>query len=249
MPARTIYSIESHEQALNIWRQNGTRNARILHIDFHCDQRGLLINRKTQRAYSIWTRFPQLDEGNFLKYAIMEGIVSGIRWVHDEPGGRQDDIKSVKYESDVSALAHRMLLACRGDQGIPIQYEVMTVSQWDRIQPGEILDIDWDFFAAREYASDSIQSRIDAFLARDFDPVPEQTIVCYSPEYSHATKTEFRSFVKTLSDRFGADVIDVPRPPRIKPTSVLRSLPKPIYQPARQFYRLACLALRKRGIY
>ena len=41
-----LYVIDSHEQALDIWRKQQLTNAKLLHIDFHCDQRGLLVNRK-----------------------------------------------------------------------------------------------------------------------------------------------------------------------------------------------------------
>ncbi len=249
MSIRTIYAIESHEQALGIWRSNNTRNANILHVDFHCDQRGLLINRKSQRAFKIWTRFPEVDEGNFLKHAVLEGIISGIRWVHDEPGGRKDDIKSVKYESDVSAFIHRAVLALRRDQGIPIQYDVMKTADWSCINPGEILDIDWDFFAANEYPIDSIQARTDAFLSRDLGHIPEQTIVCYSPEYSHPSRSQFKEFVNVLATRFGAKVVEIPRPAKVKPKSYVKTMLKPIYQPVRQLHYFVFRTLRERGIY
>jgi hypothetical protein len=246
---KNIYVIESHEQALKIWRDQHVRNARLLHIDFHCDLRGLLVNRKTQRAFKIWTRFPQLDEGNFLKHAVLEGIITSIRWVHDEPGGRQDDIKSVKYETDLSAQIHRVAVAVRRDKGIPLQYQVMKTEDWNDIGPGEILDIDWDYFAALEYQAESIAGRVDSFLARDFGVIPEQTIVCYSPEYSHPTRAQFQSFVNELAARFDAEVCEIPRPAIEKSTSLLKSTLKPIHQPARQLYHIANLALRRRGIF
>lgn len=247
--SRTIYSIESHEQALNIWRDQGTRHAKLLHVDFHCDQRGLLVNRKTRRAFKIWTRFPQVDEGNFLTHAVLEGIISEVRWVHDEPGGRRDDIKSVKFESDLSALIHRGALALRGDKGIPFPYEVLKTADWTDNEPGEILDIDWDYFAANEYSADSIQPRIDAFLSRDFGHTPEQTIVCYSPEYSHPTRAQFKDFVQELATRFGADVVEIARPATVKKIPFENSLLQPIVRTARQLYHYSFHTLRKCGIY
>ena len=246
---RKVYAIESHEQALYIWRDSKVRNAKLLHVDFHCDQRGLLVNRKKQRAYKIWTRYQAVDEGNFLKQAVIEGIISGIRWVHDEPGGRKDDIKSVKYENDPSAMVHRVALALRQDPGIPIQYEVIPTADWSGIKPDEILDIDWDYFAAVEYPVESVQGRIDSFLSRKFETIPEQTIVCYSPEYSHPTSKQFESFVNELAIRFDAEVVTLPRPARNPNRSRLKSKLKRLYQPARKFYHSANLALRKRGIF
>ena len=246
---RKVYSIESHEQALEIWRREQTRDARVLHVDFHCDCRGLLVNRKKQLAYRIWDRYSRLNEGNFLTHAILEGVVSEIRWVHDEPGGRKDDLKIVKYESDISAQANRLILALRREQGISIRFEVMTSAQWDGILPGEVLDIDWDYFACLDYAVDSIPKRVDAFLSRDFENVPDQTFVCHSPEYCHPTKQQFESFVKELAQRFGADIIQVPRPKKMESPSALKTMLGPIYYPVRNYYRTACLALHRRGIY
>ncbi len=247
---RTIYCIESHEQALGIWRQNGTRNAKLLHIDFHCDQRGLLINRKRQRAYKIWTRFPQTDEGNFLKHAVLEGIIRQMRWVHDDPGGRKDDVKSVKYETDISALIHRVGLMLTRRAGVPFQYEVMKTQDWLDIEPGEILDIDWDYFAAVEYPRESVQPRINDFLSRQFSHIPDETIVCYSPEYSHPTRQEFHEFIAELASRFNATVVEVSRfRKQVSSRSSTRKLLNPVVQPLRQLYHFMSLALRRRGIY
>ena len=244
-----IYSVESHDQVLEIWRANKIRNARVLRIDFHCDLRGLLINRKTNRAHRILDRFPELDQGNFLTHAILEGIVKGVRWVHDKPGGRGDDLKTVKYETDVSAVIHRMLLDLRRENGIPIQYEVVSNANWSGRVEEDILDIDWDFFAAREYPTNSIGPRVDAFLSKLSDPTPRQTYVCYSPDYSHPSRPQFNSFVNSLADRFNAEVISLPRPAHGGTVSRVKETLKPIYVPARQLYHTICLALRKRGIF
>lgn len=247
--SKKIYSVETHEQALGIWREQGVRGAKILHVDFHCDMRGLLIDRKKQLAHKIPERYSRLNEGNFLAHAILEGVVSELRWVHDEPGGRQDDLKIVKYQSDISAQAHRLLLALRRDEGIPIRYEVMTTAHWNDIEPGEILDIDWDYFACLDYAADSIPDRVDAFLSREFAHIPDQTVVCYSPEYCHSTEQEFNRFVSDLAEKFGAEVIEVPVKRRPEARSTIQALLGPVYQPVHDFYRAACLALHRRGIY
>jgi hypothetical protein len=140
----TIVAVEHHDQVLPLWRADTFSRAQVVHVDFHCDLRGLLINRKTQRAYRVRDRFPDVDEGNFLTHAVLEGLVSAIRWVHDEPGGRAHDLKTVKYESDLTALVRRGLLALSGDPGLPIRYEVCLHKDWVPLLPGEVLDIDWD---------------------------------------------------------------------------------------------------------
>ncbi len=91
-----IYVLESHDQLLDFWREKDASLLSVLHLDFHCDMRGLLINRKKERAYRIRDIKSGVDQGNFLTYAILEERVKSIRWVHDIPGGRCADVGTVK---------------------------------------------------------------------------------------------------------------------------------------------------------
>jgi hypothetical protein len=251
MSSREIYVVESHEQVLELWRDQSACSQQILHLDFHCDLRGTLINRATKRAHRIWDRFPKLDEGNFLTHAIFGGVVNGIRWVHDNPGGRNYDLWSVKYESDLSSLPQRCLIALRRDQGKPINYQVIHCHDWAGTGPDEVLDIDWDFFASVEYPLPSIPRRVAAFFSRDFAHIPRQTYVCYSPGYCHSTRALFRDFIAELATRFDARVVNVPQRSTVRSCQGykgnLASLPA--YQWARDTYHRAGLALRRRGIY
>jgi hypothetical protein len=248
---RTIFVVEQHHQVLQLWRDQALSSQQVLHLDFHCDLRGLLIDRSAQRAYRIWDRFPDVDEGNFLTHAVLERAVTSIRWVHDEPGGRQHDLQTVKYESDLTSLFHRCALWLRRDRGVPIAYEAIPHAKWAGLRPGEILDIDWDFFASKEYPRETIPQRVDAFLSRDFACRPEHVYVCYSPAYSHPTRGLFQGFVRNLASRFQAEIVSLPAPPKVlrKRSLCRRLLPVQVFQSARQIYRFAGLALRKRGIY
>lgn len=243
-----IYVVEQHDQVLSLWQAQQASALRVLHLDFHCDLRGLLIDRSAQRAYRIWDRFQAVDEGNFLTHAIEEGRVRGIRWVHDEPGGRKYDLGTVKYESDLSVQPYRWLLTLRGTGGYPLAYEVLPYQNWLGINEGECLDIDWDFFACTAYPAETIQNRVNAFLAREFPVVPDHVYLCYSPNYSHPTRPQFQQFVKDLAQIFRAEVVQVP-------LSLTSSISKPAYKSSpwyryvRQVYRTAQLGLRKRGVY
>lgn len=137
----------------------------------------------------------------------------------------------------------------QGDQGVPIRYEVMTSDQWDSIRPGEILDIDWDYFACLDYEESSISKRVEDFLSRDLTNIPLQTVVCHSPEYCHPTRQQFEAFVEVLATKFEAEVIQIPKPIKPASRSAIKSLLGPIYQPVRNAYRNAWLALHRRGIY
>ena len=124
-------------------------------------------------------------------------------------------------------------------------------SEWTGLNRGELLDIDWDFFASKEYAVESIGQRVEAFFSREFPHAPEQTYVCYSPEYSHPTREVFRRFVADLAALFQADVVNVPASPRVPERKTLHksSVLLPLLRVARQVYHRGGLALRKRGIY
>lgn len=246
-----IYSAETHDQILSLWEVQELRSLRILHLDFHCDMRGLLIDRKAQRAYRIWDMNPVIGQGNFLTYAILENRIRAIRWVHGEPGGRQYDVGTVKYEADLTAMPHRLLLALGGKHGVPIHYEVIPYSNWTGLVEGENLDIDWDFFASTEYPADTIQERVEIFLGREFRTVPQQVYVCYSPDFSHPSRGQFQRFVGDLALIFEAEVIELPPNPHT-PTPLpfyKKYLPPTLFRLARHLYLRISLGLRKRGIY
>ena len=244
-----IYAVESHDEVLGLLRAAGTRAGRVVHLDFHCDMRGLLIDRRNGVAHRIWDRNDALDEGNFLTYAILEGIVSQLLWVHDRPGGRRHDLQTVKYESDWSALPHRLAIAATHAKGVAIDYEVVTQDAWDGSTDGWILDIDWDYFAAREYPASSVEARVDRFLNRQLEGTPELCFVCYSASYSHPTRVAYLDFVASLADRWGSEVVHGPAPIPERPRSRAQTMLGPFHAPTRKAYRSLGLALRSRGIY
>lgn len=247
---KKVFVVEHHDQVLHLWCAEGLTRQKVAHVDFHCDMRGMLIDRARQQAFRIWDRFSQLDEGNYLAFAILEGIVDDVRWIHDDPGGRAHDIKSVKYTSDLSAVPHRLALRLAGRQGVPIRYDVQLLHEWAGPREGEILDIDWDCLVSQEYPHDSVQQRVADFLARDFRVIPDHTYLCYSPGYSHPTRGLFRSFAGDLAARFGAELVVLPIEERASESlESKRKVFAPLYRAARHLYHHAAHALRQRGIY
>ena len=245
-----IYVVESHEEILKLWQAQNLRSLKILHLDFHCDLRGLLINRKTQLAYRIWDIKKGLDQGNFLTHAVLEGRIKSLRWVHDIPGGRQYDVGTVMYESDLTVILYRWLFL-KGKPGIPIDYQVIKYSNWTDLYEGESLDIDWDFFACMDYPPETIQDRVNAFLERKFPLIPKQVYICYSPDYSHPSRDEFQSFYESLARKFNAKLILIKPDLEISssPPFYKRYLPSVLFRIIRQLYYGINLELRKRGIY
>ncbi len=247
-----IYTMERHHQLLHLWRDQGVAPRRIVHLDFHCDMRGMLIDRRAGLAHRIRDRFPDVDQGNFLVHAVLEDHVAGIRWVHDDPGGRVHDIGTVKFESDLTALPHRLALALGGAKGTPLDYEVVRSGEWDGLREGEHLDIDWDHFACTEYPLESIQDRIEAFWRTRGPAIPDQAYISYSPEYSHPSRHLFAGFVRDMADRFESNVVELAPPdtgsgPNRRPISAY--LPSPLYRRARRAYHRTARILKQRGVF
>ncbi len=247
-----IYTMERHHELLHLWRERDAALLRIVHLDFHCDMRGMLIDRRTRRAYRIRDRFPDLDQGNFLTHGVLEGRIAGIRWVHDDPGGRVHDIGTVKFESDLTALPHRLALALRRTEGIALDYDVVRSEEWRGLREGERLDIDWDYFASTEYPLDSIPARIEAFWQSSSAVVPDEAYICYSPEYSHPSRQLFADFVRDMADRFGSSVVVLEPPntgsgPNRRP--IASHVPEPLYRRTRRAYHRTAQALKERGVF
>ncbi len=246
-----LYVIEQHDQLLHLWREQQAVELQVVHLDFHCDLRGLLINRRTQQAYQINDQPPELDEGNFLTHAIMEGRVQRLRWVHHLPGGRQYDVGTVKYETDLTGRWLGQLLTLKGRPAMPIHYEVIEFPAWPGLAEGEFLDIDWDFFASLEYPPDKIQPQVESFLGLEWAVTPEQISVCYSPDFSHPSRPEFEAFTRRLAQKFGATLVRRPLPsPSVEtPVGYKKYIPRSFYLWLRRSYYQTNLWLRQRGIY
>ncbi|MDO9087617.1 MAG: hypothetical protein Q7U53_15520 [Anaerolineaceae bacterium] len=246
-----IYVAEEHNLLLDLWRENKSKELSVLHLDSHCDMRGLLIDRKSQRAYSILGDKTPVDQGNYLTFAITEGRIASLRWVNDDPGGRIYDVGTVKYETDFSAIPYLLCFSLKRESGICIDYKEMPFKQWIGLIEGEFLDIDWDFFASKNYPVGTINERVTRFLETDFSSTPAGVFLCYSPEYSHPTRIQFREFIKSLSKMLNANVIDIQPSHVYKRVTPFyrRYLPASLFRLVRKLYYCAILFLHKRGIH
>ena len=173
---------EEHSQLYDLWLERGIRNLAVCHVDFHCDMRGLLIDRRLGKACFVDRHIPyihRLDSGSYLSHAVMNGIVTKLCWVHDDFGGREYDyIHCVKYETDFSALPYRLL---GRKQCMPVTYAEQTFADWNGPHPGEHLDIDWDGIAFADYDENHIRRLMAEILDRDFEP--ESIFMARSPDY------------------------------------------------------------------
>ncbi|MFA5516561.1 MAG: hypothetical protein WDA20_09770 [Desulfuromonadales bacterium] len=233
---------EEHSQLYDVWIERGRRNLSVCHVDFHCDMRGLLIDRRRGRARFVWRNDPfmnRLDSGSFLAHAVMNGMVGNLRWVHDEFGGRKyDDLYCVKYESDFSALPFRF---SGGGKWAPLRFTEQTFADWDGPQPGEYLSLDWDALAFAGYDEQRIRRLMAEILDREF--TVEGVFLAHSLEYCHPEKALFDEFVARLEQKLKSLAVRLPNrlPPPLGP-----SLPWKIYH---QLEHLILRKMRRRGIY
>jgi hypothetical protein len=244
-----LYVIETHDQLLDVWRQQEARGLEVVHVDFHCDMRGMMIDRREQLAYRIHDVRQGVDQGNFLRHAIFDGIVSRVVWVHGSPGGRKCDVGCVKYTTDATALPQRWLVAAARRRPIPFGYRVETMTEWSGLEAGQFLDVDWDVFAANEMKRDDIEERVEEFFAKDLSSPPVGLAVCYSPHHSHDTRDEYRAFVARLESLYDADVVQVPKSTRPKNLPWRRRvIPRGCYAVLQAAYYRTVLALKHAGI-
>lgn len=243
-----IYACEHHDAVLEHWQLRDTRDIRLVHVDFHDDLRGLLVDRRQRLAYPIGRAarsWPMVDPGNFLAHAVVQGRVRGIRWLHERIGGRGWDAGIVRYESDLSAAHHRLAHRLRRGPEYPLEFEEGLLESWGGLKRGELLSVDWDCFASILTERTTIDTRVTAFLEGLGSVIPEHTWVAYSPEYSHPSLDPFKRFVQRLGERFAQPVEWLsPGLPagQLHPTDVDASLPRS------PLMRLT-LYLRRKGIF
>lgn len=210
-----IYVADNHEQVYPIWQKHKIKSAKLTHLDFHCDMRGIMIDRKAGLAFFTSERETTfVDRGNFLAHAIMNGMISDIRWVHGPRGGRAYDVGPVvSYETDMMASLHRYKHKRSGRNEVSLKFQQCLLKDWEGLQKGEQLDLDWDAFASVEYDAAHREELIKAFFAKDFKFIPEITTLVYSPGYSDPDRSLFERFTKQLADKFGAEIIQIEKAP------------------------------------
>jgi hypothetical protein len=243
-----VYACQHHDEVLAHWRRCDLRNAALLHVDFHDDLRGLLVDRRRAVAYPIGKLargVAPVDPGNFLAHAVLEERLHAIRWVHGPVGGRAWDSGIVRYESDLFAWHHRLRHRLAGGVEVPLRFEEVLLEAWGGPRPDELLSVDWDCFASTLIDPEDLEQRVERFLDSLGTVVPRDTWVAYSPEYCHPTVEAFLRFVARLAERFAQPVEWLDEgvgPGRITQRCERTDLPRdPLTHLA--------LFLRRRGIY
>jgi hypothetical protein len=168
----------------------------------------------------------KVDCGNFLSFAVIEGIVNSIVWTHDEYGGRNNDTTYVKYTTDLTALPYRIRNWIQHTKTYPLEYSEHLFKKGNNFYISEKmhLDIDWDFFFLKGKPDKERKRSIELFLETDLNEVPHYTYVSYSSDYVVPSRREFEGFIAQLASKFGAETISYshPLPQKGKVNTVMR---------------------------
>ena len=250
-----LYVMDHHHQLLHLWQELSVRNLDVTHIDFHCDMRGLLIDRNHLSARWITKDTHSIDEGNFLAHAIMNQMVDHLTWVHDEPGGRQYDVGGVMYENDLGRWLpwNTTSIELKTDIAQLQQYNELPIRDWPGPAENQWLDIDWDTFAANEIPYNSIQNRVDSFVAKleNSKVSPGSISICYSPGFSHPSREPFNTLVESLERLYEtkAQILKFDAREEPTPQSFKHWIPRSLRHYAKSLSVECQRGLRRAGIY
>lgn len=201
--------VVNHREVYFRWRELGKTGLRVVHIDFHCDMRGMVIDRPTGRCWWI-KRYALVDQGNFLAHAIMDGLVSDLTWLHHFHGGREHDEPgtTVVYDGDAAFKHPHELLGLkeRADSVKRILYKHAILDTWSGDLKGAWLDLDYDAFAHRKYKDATVTRLIGELLTmRGLREITGLSIA-RSPEYSLSDRNLYASFVTLVKRATGIRV-------------------------------------------
>ena len=185
---------------------------------------GLLIDKKNGFS-QILPGLKSIDCGNFISFAVRERIINKIVWIHDEYGGRANDLTHVKYITDITAIPYLIRNNFVQFPKYALEYNVQNFNGLTslEISEGVHLDIDWDFFALKSKPEKDREKSVASFLALDFKRIPNHTYISYSNEYVSSSKKEFNDFILQLKHKFKANLIKYayPLPKKESPTNFL----------------------------
>jgi len=221
--APVVYTCDDHSSVYAHLRAGSARGLSVTHLDAHCDLKGTLIDRSAGRA---WLRRQDLpvSASTYLSHLVAQGIVGDLTWIHDEIGGRRNDLGTVLYTSDLDRVAYR-LVRSPGGPGVALTYDEGAYDAWRHRDTGRILDIDWDFFADFRKSERRASAELDALLNEKLEAVPHCTYVAYSSHYSRPSREGYESFVVRLAQRLSARVEAISEAPLQPSGGFARALP------------------------
>jgi hypothetical protein len=218
-------------------------------MDPHCDLYGAFIHLAEQFCFSTKSSTMPIHQGNFLFFALKEGITKKIKWVCDDYGARKYDAYTVKFETDFTGKLELIKAFFKKPAKYPIDFSTQEYNDWQGPLEGEHLSLDWDFFAFSVKDARNILRECQEFLERNWDIMPEYTYICYSQEYVHPSVISFLEFTERLSKVFDAELLYF-RPHIPRPVPPRYSFPRRVFRFAwYHVYTNSILWMHRRGIF
>ncbi len=139
-----VLFVDSHEEILPF-----VRGPDLLHLDFHCDQRGLLVDTTNNRVDALLASLSEEpDCGNWLLQSLhIRRAVKRFCWVYSHPmGGVKDD----EAGTTVLFVPQGRLPATYTQLD---SYSALPDCRWEEILAKEwnTVSLDWDFVAAAQF--------------------------------------------------------------------------------------------------
>ena len=218
-----VHTCDEHSSVYYHLAADGARGLALTHLDAHCDLRGTLIDLETGIAWLRRTPLP-ISGSTYLSHLVAERVVGDVDWVHDEVGGRDNDLFTVLYTSDLDRFAYRLVRRPAGP-GVVLTYREAGYAAWRHRDPDRILDIDWDFFADWRKPEARTSREIAELLDHKLEVAPRRVYVAYSPHYSRPDRAAYNDFVGRLARRLSARVAPIPEAPAPRAGALARALP------------------------
>jgi len=214
-----VYTCDEHSSVYYHLAASGETGLAVTHLDAHCDLRGTLIDREHGRAW-LEQPPPPVSPSTYLSHLVAERLATEVEWVHDEIGGRENDLFTVRYTSDAGWFGRRP-----SGPGVDLAYRETAYAAWRQQDAERVLDIDWDFFADWRKSAAREAAEIDELLDAKLAVAPRRVYVAYSSEYSRPGRADYDRFVARLAQRISARVEAIPEAPVPRRGLLARALP------------------------
>lgn len=175
-----------------------TKVPSILHIDFHCDQRGCVITPSYKGIIPINLTSPA-DDGNFIAHTLLKHKKDFFIWVYpndyfsyNDGGGKTllfpDNFKGVKW-AFVYLKLHLTKPQTKFYYSIVPSTKVYAYT-WPHVHT---VSLDWDYVTSKNYPStQNWMPRLREVLYLLKSTSPKQILFARSPEYCHNSRGQIK---------------------------------------------------------
>ncbi len=194
-----------HITLLEVLRERGQKQQSMLHMDQHCDMRGLLVDPGRSGARWLYGA-GHPDSGNILGHSVTEGWVDRVYWIHGADGGREEDLGTFLLPDEKDRAPFRWFGKDEGKDDEGWSNLNLDVAPFEDARPPERTDVwslDWDYFAPFPSSEPRARRRVAGFLRLVGDSCPDLIFLCSSPGYASAHRQVLQEFLDELVRRQG----------------------------------------------